>query len=332
VVDRLLRTEATDGRAQMARAAAVLFGLASVVNLLGVVLPHQAGVDVGGYIGVTVAAAALCLVFLAGGERLPLWVFHVGCAAGIVLCSVGLFCNGERHGGRAGGDEIYYAWVVLYVAYFMGRRATALHGAFASCAYAVTVVAMHIGPVGVSRWITITGMITGASIVVRVLRERADGLHDSLRDAALTDHLTGLHNRRAFEAAAGRELARARRGDAPVSLVMMDLDRFKVVNDRFGHASGDELLVTVADLLREEVRAVDVAARLGGDEFALLLPDTERGRAEAVAARIAAGVRAASATGVSFGVAQLGDDAADLEGLLRAADGRLYDMKRAVAG
>jgi diguanylate cyclase (GGDEF)-like protein len=330
-MDRLIGAQTTDGRAHMARAAAVLFGVASVVNLLGVVLPHQAGVDVGGYLVVTVVAAAWALIFFLGGGRLPDAVFHAGCAVGSVLVSCGLFFNGERHGGAAGGDEVYYAWVILYVAYFMGRRATALHGAFACAAYAVTLVEMSIGPVAVSRWITITGMITGAAIVVRVLRERADGLLASLRDAAHSDHLTGLPNRRAFEATAGRELARARRGGGPLALVMMDLDGFKGVNDRFGHARGDELLVTVADVLREEMRAVDVVARLGGDEFALLLPDADRVGAEAVVARIADAVRGRSAAGISFGAAELGADAADLDGLLHAADGRLYEMKRAAA-
>ncbi|HEY7076030.1 MAG TPA: GGDEF domain-containing protein [Solirubrobacteraceae bacterium] len=330
-MDRFLRAQATDGRAQMARAATLLFGVASVVNLLGVVLPHQAGVDVGGYIAVSLAAAVCSLVFLVGGARLPGAVFHAACAAGIVLVSLGLFFNGERHGGRAGGDEIYYAWVVLFVAYFMGRRATAVHGALACAAYAGTLAAMHIGPIAVSRWITITGMITGASIVVRLLRARADGLLASLRDAALTDHLTGLCNRRAFEAAAGRELARSHRGGGPVSLVMMDIDAFKAVNDRLGHAAGDDLLVDVARVLCEQVRAVDVAARLGGDEFAVLLPGTDHGDAKAVAARIADAVRASSATGISYGVAELGGDVLDLDALLRAADGRLYDMKRAVS-
>ena len=111
----------------------------------------------------------------------------------------------------------------------------------------------------------------------------------------------------------------------------MDVDAFKAVNDTLGHAAGDELLTQVARVLREQVRAVDVAARPGGDEFAVLMPSTDLTTAEAVAGRIAEGVRAASATGVSFGVAQLGEDAADLDALLRAADGRLYEMKRAVA-
>jgi diguanylate cyclase (GGDEF)-like protein len=331
-VDRLLlRAHATDGRAQMARAGFVLFAVAAVVNLLGVLLPHQAGVDVEGYIAVTALAAGWALVFLFGGARLPDAVFQAGCAAGTVLVSLGLFFNGERHGGAAGGDEMYYAWVVLYVAYFLGRRSTALHAALASAAYALTMAAMGIGPVAVSRWITTTGMITGAAVVVRVLRERADGLLASLREAALTDHLTGLHNRRAFEALLGAELARARRGGARLGLIMLDVDAFKAVNDRFGHARGDALLTTVACVLREQVRGGDVAARLGGDEFAVLLPEADRATAEAVGARIAADVRARSATGISFGAAELGGDADDLDGLLRAADGRLYDMKRAAS-
>jgi diguanylate cyclase (GGDEF)-like protein len=112
---------------------------------------------------------------------------------------------------------------------------------------------------------------------------------------------------------------------------MMDIDAFKAVNDRLGHAAGDDLLVDVARVLCEQVRAVDVAARLGGDEFAVLLPGTDHGDAKAVAARIADAVRASSATGISYGVAELGGDVLDLDALLRAADGRLYDMKRAVS-
>jgi diguanylate cyclase (GGDEF)-like protein len=328
-VDRLLRAEATDGRAQMARAGAVLFGVAAVVGALGVLLPHQAGLYVPGNVGLAIAAALWSLVFLIGRDRLPVVVHHAACVSGTAIVTLSLWWNGERQGGPSGGDEIYYAWVVLYAAYFLGRRATAAQAALASGAYAVTLVAMKIGPVGVSRWITVTGMVVGAALVVRVLRERVDGLLDSLRNAALTDHLTGLYNRRAFEAAAGRELARVRRGSAAVSLVMMDVDRFKAVNDRFGHASGDELLSMVARVLREQVRAVDVVARLGGDEFAVLLPNADREHAEAVAARIAAEVRGRSPTAISFGTAELGADAADLGALMRAADGRLYAMKRA---
>lgn len=110
------------------------------------------------------------------------------------------------------------------------------------------------------------------------------------REMALTDALTGLPNRPALLAALGRAIARHGRGDAPFSLLSLDLDGFKRINDLHGHAEGDSLLREVADAIRGSVRAGDVAARLGGDEFVALLLGGDGSEAETAAERVRAAV------------------------------------------
>jgi len=174
------------------------------------------------------------------------------------------------------------------------------------------------GLVGVSRDIT-----QGK----RLERERQHQA-DRLRTLALEDHLTGIGNYRRFHDALDRALA-GREGAGPVlSVVLFDLDGFKGVNDRHGHAEGDRVLRLVADALRAGARGADVACRLGGDEFALLLPDTARSGALSVAARIRAAVRAARTdVDVSFGVAAWPEDAPGKDELLVRADAALYAVK-----
>jgi diguanylate cyclase (GGDEF)-like protein len=123
-----------------------------------------------------------------------------------------------------------------------------------------------------------------ARLLARTLRlvETTRKLHHS----AMTDHLTGLPNRRAFESQLESVVARARRYREPLSLLMMDLNRFKWVNDNLGHAAGDRCLVAFADVLRQCLRKADIYARWGGDEFVALLPVTNRRAAARTAQRI----------------------------------------------
>jgi diguanylate cyclase (GGDEF)-like protein len=109
---------------------------------------------------------------------------------------------------------------------------------------------------------------------------------DTERSLARTDGLTMLCNARAFEVAVSGERERLRRYGRVMSLVYLDLDNFKTVNDRWGHAAGDDLLITIARTMSSNIRQVDVAARLGGDEFALLLPETAKEGAEIVVNRL----------------------------------------------
>ena len=152
-----------------------------------------------------------------------------------------------------------------------------------------------------------------------------------LEHLSLSDPLTGLGNRRAFDEALAEELARARRNGTPLGLVMLDVDHFKRFNDRHGHQAGDDVLVAVARVLGDVARAEDRACRVGGEEFAVLLPGADEAAAAAVAERIRAGVAAAPAAEpitVSLGVAATRGEH-DAAALFAQADERLYAAKQA---
>jgi diguanylate cyclase len=161
-------------------------------------------------------------------------------------------------------------------------------------------------------------------------------LRDELAALARTDPLTGLLNRRGLTEALDRETARARRTGATVSLVLLDLDRFKALNDSLGHPAGDAALVTVAETLRKGLRAGDVAGRWGGDEFGIIFADLPATAAYDVVDRLRAHLthpsRAANrGRRVSFsaGVAALTGTAAQAADLMTQADAALYEAKAA---
>ena len=172
-----------------------------------------------------------------------------------------------------------------------------------------------------------------ATIAVR----NAD-LHAKVAEAAVRDPLTGLLNRRYFDAALGHAFAAARRSGAPLSVIVLDLDRFSAVNNEHGHSVGDEVLRRVADVLRVHVREADVVARYGGEEFVIIAPATTRDQAVEIAERIRAAVAQTSARPIdglhvpialSAGVASMLGDERDADELFRAADSGLLAAKRA---
>jgi diguanylate cyclase (GGDEF)-like protein len=163
-------------------------------------------------------------------------------------------------------------------------------------------------------------------------------LHETVGRQAVTDELTGLANARAFRSILDREIERSRRFQSPLGLVMVDLDDFKQVNDRHGHQQGDEVLASVAAVLRDFSRDIDAPARYGGEELAVVLPQTDSDGAALLAERMREAVerlRVPSVGGgtplrvtASFGVASLPESAGDREELVAAADAALYTAKR----
>jgi diguanylate cyclase (GGDEF)-like protein len=153
------------------------------------------------------------------------------------------------------------------------------------------------------------------------------------RTLARTDALTGVANARTFYERARLESGRARRTRRPFTVVYLDLDNFKQVNDRLGHPAGDELLRQVAAVLRRHTRATDLCARLGGDEFALFLPDTDAAGGAALLADLRDGLRREIARegwpiSCSIGAATFCDAPQDVEAIVRHADSLMYAVKR----
>jgi two-component system, cell cycle response regulator len=177
--------------------------------------------------------------------------------------------------------------------------------------------------------------------LLKALEPGAIALDNALRVAraealSVTDDLTQLYNSRYLSQVLRRETKRASRSGRPLSLLFIDLDGFKSINDTHGHLYGSRALVEAAGLIRQSARETDVVARFGGDEFALILPDTGSEGAAAVGERIRDRVNAhAFLQGdgldihltVSVGVATLPDVAASTEGLIQAADEAMYHVK-----
>ncbi|MFC2991287.1 GGDEF domain-containing protein [Halomonas tibetensis] len=156
-----------------------------------------------------------------------------------------------------------------------------------------------------------------------------------LTHQAATDWLTGVANRRQFMKQAKEELARAKRYDIPLSLLCLDLDHFKVVNDVHGHQVGDQVLKHVTSTMENNLRPQDLLARVGGEEFQVLLPDSDIHQASEIAERIRASLheleirlhdKVVKVT-VSLGCAQRGQDGEDIDSLMRIGDQRLYEAK-----
>ncbi len=156
-------------------------------------------------------------------------------------------------------------------------------------------------------------------------------LLEEIRRLADTDALTGIANRRIFEQALERELSRAKRNGEPVTLVMMDIDHFKTLNDTHGHQMGDEVLRRVGRAVAEGCRDFDTPARYGGEEFAVILPACSPAESLVAADRLRSSISEIDAgvpVTASAGVATFPAHAADAEALIRAADEALYESKR----
>jgi diguanylate cyclase (GGDEF)-like protein len=225
--------------------------------------------------------------------------------------------------------SIFYVAPVGLVAWRLGRTPGIVAAITAATAWSAADLAnghqysQELIPVwnGIVRLLFFAIIGTMTSALRLLLRSHAD--------EARLDELTGLLNRRGFVERAELEIERARRSGRALTLMCLDLDDFKRINDTAGHAAGDALLRGFGSVSRATLRAIDVIGRIGGDEFALLFPDTPTGEALIVIERLRIGLAEIDPSGVPFslGVISLGDQAVDIDIALQRADDLMYRHK-----
>jgi len=232
-----------------------------------------------------------------------------------------------------GGETFWICVPAALLAASLGRSlwGAVLRGAVVVAAAALPVlVSSRLHPLPSTSLVI---LIPAASLAVLLaLRQRLERERDTLRHSALSDSLTGIANRRSLLERIDYEITRHARARHSFALVMIDLDGFKALNDRFGHGAGDDLLREAAGALSHTIRAQDTAARIGGDEFCVLAPETHAGGIVQLEARIHHGLGRVT-TGVdalqaSTGTAIFPADGTSADALLAAADHRLLAAKR----
>ncbi len=236
------------------------------------------------------------------------------------------------------GDEIssafFYLLPVSAVAWFVGANAGIVFSLLSAGIWEAANWPEVAGRAQLAIAVWNGGSRLGFFIVVTLLLSRLRLDMARQESLARTDALTGLLNRRAIEERGALETARARRHGSPLAVAYLDLDDFKTVNDRHGHAEGDAVLRTVARTLLAGVREVDAVARLGGDEFCILFPDTEQAEARETVDRLHASLTDALAARdwpvtASWGVAVAEGSRPRFSALLRTADSLMYEAKSA---
>jgi diguanylate cyclase (GGDEF)-like protein len=250
-------------------------------------------------------------------RRISLLGFELLAAAGSLVTSA-LVTHAATHGGMMLA-AFAYPWIAIYAAHFFPRRAVNAQALLISVGFGAGLLLSGLAHIAI-YWVVVTVTIWSICILLANLSE-------NLRRQVGTDHLTGLLNRSGFLSAALRERSLADRTGMPLTVAVIDLDDFKQVNDRGGHAAGDELLIALAREWRERMRPSDILARHGGDEFVLLLPCTLPSGAAAALERLRSGEDPVS---WSIGISEwLSGE--DLHAALARADERLYDVKLATS-
>jgi diguanylate cyclase (GGDEF)-like protein len=320
-------------RALMSRISVRLFLGGAVLIFVVLALPHGR-IRAAGILGVL----AGCLLGAAGirlaSDRLPYWSFDVIAAyAALLVTGARLFASTGNDSGS--GIQALYLWIVLFVFYFLPRTHALLQLAWIAGLYAVALdVARPTTQAALTLWtVTMIGLLLGG-LVIAAMRDRTDDLVERLHRAARTDALTGLLNRRAFDEHLEQELARAQRTGRQFVVLVGDLDRFKEINDRYGHPAGDATLTVVGQVLRGATRTVDTVARVGGDEFALLLPESGEEEGWVLVERLRrylsdALVDQEPGVGISIGLVVYPRDGVTAEALRASVDRALYAAKEA---
>jgi diguanylate cyclase (GGDEF)-like protein len=260
-----------------------------------------------GLVGVTVA-----LALVVAGAHVSTVQLH----STVVLCTtlIGVMVAVAATEQGLMMSALGYIWTAVYVAFFFQPRVARRYAALMIAALGLSLLSAR-APTDVSVWIILSTMVWVAVAVLTNLNSR-------LRADAHTDALTGLLNRTGFAVAAAQHRAMAGRRGEPLALAVIDLDDFKLVNDRGGHAAGDRLLVDLAGVWTASLRPGDLLARFGGDEFVLLVAGAEEEQVDTVLARLARSHAAPWTAG-----AVVCSDEESLDEAIERADARLYIAK-----
>jgi diguanylate cyclase (GGDEF)-like protein len=281
------------------------------------------------------ALGAAFVFLLRPGRR---WVSRVTVIYGILLVSALMAVTRPIE-----ATPFFYLWPLVFSAYFCSRREVAVDLALTWVTLGLALFIWGKDPMKPGLFMGVGISVTLVTVVVKLLAEHVSAVIGQLERAADTDYLTGLLNRRAFDLEFRDQCDRARRSGLPLALATFDLDHFKQINDRHGHAEGDRVLREFAALLERELRGGDTLARVGGEEFAVVLFGVGLGEAVAFAERIgrelssvrgeANAARGAGEAGpalsTSAGVAELSPRAPDPAALMLVADRALYAAKAA---
>jgi diguanylate cyclase (GGDEF)-like protein/putative nucleotidyltransferase with HDIG domain len=312
----------------VAKVLAVLFAAGATLAALTVLLPHSSQLNATGQLAIIANAYFVAATLFAFATRLPAWTMRVTLAWGSTLIAGVAYFAGVAPSPLV----FFYLWVFLYASYFFTLRQTVVQIVYAGLAYGALLVARPPIGGGPAWWLVGMGTLLVGAIVIMTMRARVELLIARLYDAARTDPLTKLSNRRGFRELLDLELERARRSGTPMALLVGDLDDFKDVNDCCGHRVGDLALQRVARLLGERKRPIDVAARVDGEEFALIVPDGARSDGFRLAERVRRSVQEefvadAVPSTISFGVAVYPEHGETAAALLHAAEEALYAAK-----
>jgi diguanylate cyclase (GGDEF)-like protein len=298
----------TASRGEVLVLAAACAG-AGLVTLGTVVVPFSDTAPTG--LGLALGALALLIASCLALARRPVPTAVLHGVVVVASTAVTACVASSTTAAGPGVTACSYFWVALYAAFYFRRRALAAHLVLIVGGLAAGLV-LSSAPSAFQTWWFVVVTLAAVSTTVHVLVDR-------LRRSASVDPLTGLLTRPAFRRRAEQEMARAARTSSPLSLVVIDLDEFKAVNDTYGHARGDDLLASTARSWRRAIRPDDALGRHGGDEFVLLLPSTGSAGVATVLDRM----RAADPAGRwSTGVAEWEGESFD--DWLVHADRRLY--------
>ncbi len=313
LIERLRSAWSRRGLPPDVRALMLITLAGAVSSIVAALFPASLSAPVALFVVAAAIASCCSLVLWRLAARTPHWLLHAVVAGGTLVISV-LIARAAT-GVSTVVTATDYIWMGVYAAFFFSRATTRAHLALIAVAFGAALLVNSHG-VPAEAWFLMTASILVASETIGHQSAR-------LRHEAATDSLTGLLNRKGLNLAAKRAFSLADRTGIPLTVGLIDLDHFKQVNDRDGHATGDRLLVEMARTWDEAIEPSDIFARLGGDEFLVLLV----GSRDEEVSRLFERLRFSSPTPWSAGVIRR-EPEEELSACLARADNALYEAKR----